>query len=103
MLRPTFFSSGVHLDDLELVLLTDFELRSASPVLVDCFGDVAQALDALGDLNESAELRGAQHLAVHHIADAVRREERLPDIGLKLLDAQRQAAILAARRRERLP
>ena len=58
------------------------------------FGDVAEALNALGDFNESAELRGAQNLAVDHIADAVRSEEALPHIGLKLLDAEREAAVL---------
>ena len=64
------------------------------PVLVDCLGDVAETLDAFGDLDEGAELRGAQNLALDDVADAVLLEEGVPDIRLKLLDAEREAAVL---------
>ena len=83
----------VDLDDLEVVLQALFELG----VTVDGvagLGDVAETLDAFGDFDECAELRGAQNLAVDHIANAMRSEEALPDIGLQLLDAQREAAVL---------
>ena len=48
----------------------------------------------LGDLDECAELRGAKHLALDHVARAMLREERIPHIRLELLDAERQAAVL---------
>jgi len=57
-------------------------------------GDVAKTFHSLGNLNECAELRRAQHLAVDHIPDAMSGEEAFPDIGLQLLDAQREATIL---------
>ena len=47
------------------------------------FGDVAEAFNALGDFNKSAELRRAQHLAVDHVAHAMRGEEALPHIRLQ--------------------
>src|SRR5581483_967094 len=62
--------------------------------LVDSLGDVAEAFDALGDLDEGTELRGAQNLAVDDVADAVLLEEGVPHVRLKLLDAEREAAIL---------
>ncbi len=55
---------------------------------------MAKTLDSFGDLNEGPELRRAQDLALDDVANAVLGEERIPDIRLKLLDAQRQAAIL---------
>src|SRR6185437_15215524 len=82
-----------HLDDLEVVLVADVE-RELVSALVDCLGDVAETLDALGDLDEGAELRGAQNLAVNDVADAVLLEERVPHVRLKLLDAQGEAAVL---------
>ena len=83
----------VHLDDLELVLVADLQVDLLAGV-VDRFGDVAEAFDAFGDLDEGAELRGAQDLALDDVADAVLGEERIPDIGLELLDAEREAAVL---------
>ena len=55
---------------------------------------MAETLDTFRDLNEGAELRGAQNLALDDVADAVLGEEGIPDIGLELLDAKRQAAVL---------
>ena len=83
----------VDLDDLELVLQAGFQLgRSAA--LVSGLGDVAQSLHALRDLDKRAELRRPEHLAMNLVADAMRGEEALPDVGLQLLDAQREAAVL---------
>ena len=83
----------VHLDDLELVLVVDdFELDRLAG-LIDRFRDVAQALDTVGDFYEGAELRRAQNLALDDVADAVLREEGIPDIRLKLLDAERETAV----------
>src|SRR5579863_5732542 len=87
------FFLDVDLDDLEVVFQTLLE-RGVAIDRIAGFGDVAKTLDALGNFNERAELRGAQNLAVDHVAHAVRGEEALPDIGLQLLDAQREAAIL---------
>jgi len=82
----------VDLDDLELVLVANLEVDLLAGV-VDCLGDVAEALDSFGDLDEGSELRGAQCLALEDVADAVLREEGVPDVRLKLLDAERQAAV----------
>src|ERR1700752_5347943 len=83
----------VDLDDLELMLLADLELRRLAGNFAG-FRDVAETFHALGDFNESAELRGAKHLAVDHVAHAMSGEEALPDIRLELLDAEAQATVL---------
>ena len=83
----------IDLDDLEFELLTLIEL-SRGAVFTDCLRDMAQAFNALCDFYESAELRGAKHFAMDHVADAMRGEEALPDIRLKLLDAEAWAAVL---------
>src|SRR5579862_2280695 len=83
----------VDLDDLEVVLLALLELGRAA-VFAHRLGDVAQTFHTLGDFHEGPELRGTQNLAVHYVAHAVGGEEALPHIGLELLDAQAQAAIL---------
>ena len=62
--------------------------------IVAGLGDVAETFNALRDLDKRAELRGAQNLAVDHVAHAMRGEEALPDVGLQLLDAQAEAAVL---------
>src|SRR6185369_17722785 len=82
-----------HLHDAELVLVSNLELHGGV-VLINRFRDVAQTLDSFSDLNEGSELRCAQNLALDHIANAVLSEERIPDIGLQLFDAKRQATIL---------
>src|SRR5581483_7463302 len=83
----------VNLDDLEVVFLARFEL-GVGIARIASLGDMAQALDSFRDLDEGAELRGTQHLAMHHIAYTMRGEEALPHVGLELLDAQAQAAVL---------
>ena len=55
---------------------------------------MAQTFHTLGDFDERTELRSAQNLAVHHVAHAMGSKEALPNIGLELLDAQREAPIL---------
>src|SRR5205807_1400017 len=47
----------IHLDDLEVVNRINLKLHWR-PVLVDSLGHMAEALDALGDFNERAELSG---------------------------------------------
>src|SRR5258708_5734234 len=104
-LRPrSFFTDGAdaesdflffraHLDDLEVVLDAGFKMQRLS-VAVDGFRFVTQALDSFGDFDEGAKRRHAEHFAVNHIANVMRGEESLPDIGLKLLDPQRQAPLV---------
>ncbi len=75
------------------MLETRFQLGRAA-ALVAGLGDVAKSFHALRDLDESAELRRPQHLAVNHVAHAMRGEEALPDVGLQLLDAQAETAVL---------
>src|SRR5271157_2301140 len=81
----------VDLDDFEVVLQTGFQLGGC---VFTGFRDVAQTLHALRDLDKRAELRRPEHLAVNHVAHTMGGEEALPDVGLQLLDAQAQAAIL---------
>src|SRR5271156_5274656 len=75
------------------MLLALFQLQR-SAVRIRSLRYVAQALDAFGNLHERAELRRPQNLAVDYIADAMLREEGIPDIRLELFDAQRQTAVL---------
>ena len=56
-------------------------------VAIDGFGVVAEAFDALSDLDKRSEVRHAQNLAMHDVADTMLREEGIPNIGLHLLDA----------------
>ena len=58
------------------------------------FGIVAQTFDAFGDFDESAEAGHPQNFALNHVANAMLLEEGLPDIGLKLLHAQRQTTLV---------
>src|SRR5262249_14950505 len=53
------------------------------------------ALDAREDLDERAERDHLRHLAVDHVAFLVRLEHLLPRIGLRLLEAERDALALA--------
>src|SRR5205085_649301 len=46
------------------------------------------------DLDKRSEGGDAQHFSVHNIADAMLGEERLPYIGLELLDAEREAPVI---------
>src|SRR5208282_5729328 len=87
------FLFHVDLDDLEFVLLALLELGRRA-VFTHCFRDMAEAFNALRYFNESAELRGAEYLAVHVIADAMLGKKALPHIGLQLLDSERETAIL---------
>src|SRR5262249_53973202 len=54
---------------------------------------VTKAFHAFCDLDKGAELGHAQNFAVHYVADAMRVEERLPGVWLKLLDAERQTPL----------
>src|SRR5689334_6096445 len=91
--------AGVHLDDLEVELLSGFKLQR-SAVLIVGFGVVAETLDSIRDLDEGPEGRNTKHLAVHNVANAVRLEEALPDIGLELLHAQREATVVGLDRQD---
>src|SRR6202000_2482421 len=45
------------------------------------------------NLNERAELCRAQNLTLDHISHAMLGKKCLPDVGLELLDAEREAAV----------
>ena len=86
MLRPIFRSAGIELDDLHLVALADLELELlvlAGVLRVVELGDVDQALDALVQLDERAEVGHRDDLALDDVADVVLREELVPDVGLR--------------------
>ena len=91
--QANFLFFLIHLDDLEVVLVAGLEMHRLS-VAIDGFGVVAEAFDALSDFDECAEVGHAQNLAVDDVADAMLREERIPNIGLHLLDAEREAALV---------
>src|SRR5271157_559881 len=91
--EPDFLFLRTHLDDLELMLNTGLKMKWL-PVSVDRLGFVAQAFHALGNFDERAERGHAQNLAADHVPDVMSCEERLPNIGLQLLHAQRQAALV---------
>src|SRR5205085_11436332 len=54
--------------------------------------NVAEALDALFDLDKGAEVGKAHDLAGHRVADLVRLEEAIPGVRLQVFDRQRQPA-----------
>src|SRR5271157_4302384 len=83
----------VHLDDFELVLQARFQFDRRTD-LIGSLGVVAEALDSVGDLDERTKARQAQHLAMDDIAHAMLVEESVPDIGLKLLYAQREPTLV---------
>src|SRR5262245_25483544 len=85
----------VDLDDLHGVALAGLEvlLRPVDALLVQ-LGDVHQALDALRQLDEGAEVRQADDLALDDVVDLVVGEELVPDVGGQLLEAQREALVL---------
>src|ERR1051326_6298575 len=91
--QADFLLFGIHLDDLEVMLLTGIKLYAGAR-RIRGFRVVAEAFNAFGNFNERAELCQAQHLSMNYVANAMRLEEALPCIRLKLLHAQRQATLL---------
>ena len=57
-------------------------------------GDVDQPVDAFFDLDEGAEIGEFANAAFDDAADGVALVDRGPGIGLELLDAERDAAVL---------
>src|SRR5581483_6730396 len=55
---------------------------------------MAETLDAFGDFDESSKCCYAQDLAVDDVTDMVALEEGLPHVGLELLHAERQTALI---------
>ena len=92
----------IHLDDLEVELGAGFELHGLA-ISIDGFGVVAEAFDAFGNLDECAKISHAQDFAMDDVADPVLGEERIPNIGLQLLHAQREAALVGLNGQDRRP
>src|SRR5437867_3320526 len=93
--QPDLLLGDVHLDDLGRYDVIHSQLvRRLLDALLRDFGDVHQALDPLGDLDEGAEIREPDDTARDQITDGIGLEKLLPDVRLELLDAQRQALIL---------
>src|SRR5208337_4544894 len=65
-------------------------LHPAGPAYV---ADVHQSVKALFDFDERAELGNVAHLAGHDRADGILLRHQQPGIGLRLLDAQRNATV----------
>src|SRR5882724_3518876 len=81
-----------HLRGDRLALLEHFVrvLHAARPADV---ADMHQAVKALFDFDERAELGNVAHLAGHDRANGILLRHQQPGIGLRLLDAQRNAAV----------
>src|ERR1019366_8828912 len=72
-----FLFGRVHLNDLEFELLAGFQLDGLA-LRVRRFRVVAQAFDAIGNLDERAEAGQAQHLAMDDIAHVMLLEKGVP-------------------------
>src|ERR1700693_6033046 len=96
--------SGVDPQDLEVVLVAGLESRRRSrgarlrlvavafgPTLFD-LADVAEALDAAGELDERAKVGHAQELALDDVIDVMHAEPICPDV-VDLLDAEGEPPI----------
>src|SRR4051812_43291304 len=85
------------LDDLHLVALAHLEIELAVLALLRRVVElrhVDQTFDPFRQLDERAEVRHPDDLAFDRVADVMLLEELVPDIGLELLQAQRQALVL---------
>src|SRR5579863_8798732 len=91
--QADFLFFRAHLDDLEVVLDAGFEMNGLA-FGVHRFGLMTEALDAFGDFNECAERGHAQNFALDDVTDVMGGEEAFPDVGLKLLDAERETALI---------
>ena len=65
----------------------------SSTPLAGQLGDVHQALDAVAEVHEGAEIGQAGDLAGDDVAHMVALEEDLPDVGLHLLHAEAHALV----------
>src|SRR6476620_6282605 len=89
-------SLAVDLDDLglHLVPLRD-DLARVLDVMLRQLGDVDQPFDSRQDLDEGAEGDDLRHLPLDLVALAVGVQHLLPGVGLRLLEAERDALSLA--------
>src|SRR5260221_4148313 len=85
------------LDDFHLVALADLQIELAVLALLGRVGELSyvnESFDPLRQLDEGAEVRHAHDLALDGVADVVLLEELVPDIGLELLEPQRESLVL---------
>src|SRR5579872_4413744 len=85
------------LDDLHLVGFADLQIELAVLAFlrrVVEFRHVDQAFDPFRQLHERAEVRHPGDLPLDGVADVVMLEELVPDVGLELLQAERQPLVL---------
>ena len=85
--------------DIQNHRLHDHALLQNFAGMLDALGpgeiaDVHQAVDALFDLDEGAEIGHVADAAFHHAAHAVAAVDGGPGVGLELLQAERNAAVL---------
>src|SRR3982751_498772 len=95
--QPDLPLRGNQLDDLHLVALANLKIQLLVLPLVMRIIElrhVDQPFDPLGQFDERAEVGHADHLAVDGVADVVMGEELVPDVGLQLLETEREALIL---------
>ena len=86
---------GVEADDLELEdLALVHHVARVGDALVRQLADVDQALEALADPDEGAEVHELRDRAVDDVADLEVRDRRLPRIGLQAADREADPATL---------
>ena len=79
----------VDLDDPDLDLLTDLDdLFGVLDLVISQLGDVQEPFQTLLELDEHAELRGVNHLALQHLTEEVLTSHGLPGVIRHLLDAK---------------
>src|SRR5215471_7113158 len=83
----------VHLYDLELILLAGLQVELSS-MFINRLRVMAQTFDSVGDFDKRSEGSHSQNLSMDHIAHSVLNEERLPYVGLELLDSQGQPTLV---------
>ena len=93
--EPQAMALGVEADDLELEgLALVHHVARMGHALVRQLADVDQALEALADPDEGAEVDELRDRAVDDVADLEVRDRRLPRVGLEAADREADPAAL---------
>src|SRR5205807_1508107 len=83
----------IHFYDLEVELLTRFEMNGLA-IGIYRFGIVAETLDPFGNFHECAKSGDPQYLALNNVSHMMLLKERFPNVGLKLLYAEREPPLV---------
>src|SRR5262249_1904262 len=87
-------SLAIHLQDLELERLSLFHrVFRLVHVIFRQFRNVAKTLYAVFKFDEGSEIGESGDFPGHHVTKAVRVEELVPGVWLKILDRERESSI----------